>query len=98
MSPIGVGGWAPEARYWVCGFEACDGFETISRGRGIHTYLWFHISLFHIFHIQSFLATGDTGSRATAVARFGPSLHVLLAERADAVGSLSRVGSGVMAF
>jgi hypothetical protein len=19
MSPIGVGGWAPEARYWVCG-------------------------------------------------------------------------------
>ena len=34
MSPIGVGGWAPEARYWVCGFEACDGFETISRGSG----------------------------------------------------------------
>ena len=31
MSPIGVGGWAPEARYWVCGFEACDGFETISK-------------------------------------------------------------------
>ena len=39
MSPIGVGGWAPEARYWVCGFEACDGFETISRGRGIHIFI-----------------------------------------------------------
>ena len=51
MSPIGVGGWAPEARYWVCGFKACDGFETISRGRGIHIYLWgSHFTFPYISH------------------------------------------------